>query len=179
MNIFFAPAVDFKRQLFGIVGIVLFFGLTLTFTMRRREGKWEHTGLVVDFVKVIFYGLLAYLTLYLQFDENTKKFSLSLIDRKLSLGEMLVVLLAVLEVVSNIVSIFIRFENISKSNSNHIKEIFDEFDRESEKQKRREQFEIEREKRQELEKKHYRERQIAIRNERLNRIKKKKFKYYE
>ncbi|WP_256762175.1 hypothetical protein [Cohnella sp. WQ 127256] len=168
---------EFKRQLIGIVIAVLMFGLIHTFFMRRREGRWEHTGLFVDFVKVIFYGLLAYLTLYLQYDESTKMFSLSLINRKLSLGEMLVILLAALEVVAKVVNIIIRFENILKSNSKHIERVFENINKDQEQDKQKNQVEMERAKLKKVEEQKYKDSLTAIRVERLNKIKQKKFKY--
>lgn len=174
MNIFFAPADDFKEQLISIVVLVLICGLLFTFFFRKREGRWEHTGLFVDFVKIVFYGLLAYLTLYLQYDESTRSFRLSLINRKLSLGEMLVILLAVLEVVANIVGMIIRIGNILRSNSKHFDRVFENIEENRVEQNQKKQLEIERKNNKELEEKQFKERLIAIRNERLNKIKQKK-----
>ncbi|OAB45547.1 hypothetical protein [Paenibacillus antarcticus] len=181
MNIFFAPADEFKGQLIGIVVAVLLFGLIPAYSMRKREGYWEPIGLVVDFMKVIFYGLLTFLTLYLQYDEATKSFSLSLIDRKLSLGEILVILLAAFEVIANIISIRIGFGNISKSNTNHIIKILEDIEKDREEENCQKvlqiEMEMEMEIKRKLEEKQYKEKLIAIRNERLNKIKDKKYKY--
>lgn len=177
MNIFFASADEFKGQLIGILVAVLMFGLLNTYIFRRREGRWEHTGLFVDFVKVLFYGLLAYLTLYLQYDEGAKQFSISLINRKLSLGEMLVILLAGLEVIANIVSVLIRLDNIFKSNSNHIDKVFEEIMSDHEQEKCRIQLEKERADKKKLREQEIKNQITAIRIERLNKIKQKKYKY--
>lgn len=178
MNIFFASADEFKGQLVGILIAVLMCGLLKTYIFRKREGRWEYTGLFVDFVKVLFYGLLAYLTLYLQYDEGSRQFSISLINRKLSLGEMLVILLAGLEFVSNVISMLIRFENIFKSNSNHIDKVFDEIRNVQEQEKHRIQLEKEKADKNKLVEQDIKNRITAIRIERLNKIKQKKYKYH-
>lgn len=132
MDLFIIPAKEVKDQIVGIVVFLLFISLISSFNWRDRDSKWDHGAVYIDFFKIIFYSILGLLTLYLQYDDVNKSLKWSLEGRNLSFAEILVVILAIIEVISNIFSYFQRQKNIQDTVSKDIKREFERHQKEYE-----------------------------------------------
>lgn len=173
MDLLLIPAEEVKDLIIQTVTVVLIFSLVSSLIWRKSNTKWDRAAIHFDFLKVIFYLILGLLTLYLNYDPVSKKLIFSIDGKNLSLAEILVIMLAILEVISNIFSIIQRINNIGKSfNDDDLKNAFNRFKNEIELERlqsiasKKNQVEIDKEKA-----------RILLREQKLKFATKKRYKY--
>lgn len=104
MDILLYSAANYIEMIKGIIyGIIILFIISLLFY--RKSGGLEFSGILIDFLKIIFYGVLAF-------------------------REMLVILLSILEFFSNIVSLRGRFVSIANESEKNFKKEMEKLERE-------------------------------------------------
>lgn len=173
MDLLLISAKDAKDLIYQTIVVVLIMSLISSFIWKKSNSKWDRAAIFFDVLKVTFYLVLAFLTLYLNYDSNSKKIYFSLDNKNLSFAEILVIMLSILEAIANVFSMIQRIKNIEKSIIDDIRDASNKITREEELKQTLKEL-ANKKKQEEIEKKIQR---VHLREQRLQLATKKRYKY--